>query len=187
LLKLRGAGLQEQYQVAFDFSTQPFAFEGWMAPLIILPAIGLLFVIIPQSIVDRVFTSGPKGRAGKIFGWVFFLFTSFVSGTWLVTSMAQTANFKSALESGQASVVEGCLQHFHPMREGGHENERLELDGRLFEYSDYQVTSGFNSTESHGGPIHPDSKLRLTIVGSDIVKVEVRQHACPAAADFPNS
>jgi hypothetical protein len=63
----------------------------------------------------------------------------------------------------------------------------LELNGRIFQYSDYMVTSGFHNAESHGGSIHPDSKLRLTVVGSDIVKVEVQQHACPAAVEFPKS
>lgn len=173
--------MQEQYQVAFDLSTQPFEVEPG---LVILPIIGLILVVTPQALVDR-FTRGPSGRAGKIFAWFFFLFSSAISAVWLFGSLAQTANLESAIKAGEAYVVEGCLQHFHPMPEGGHDSERLQLDGRVFEYSDYLVTAAFNNAESHGGPIHPDSRLRLTVVGSDIVKVEVQQHACPAAPDFP--
>jgi hypothetical protein len=179
--------MQEQYEVAFDISTQRIAFEGWMIPLVVLPIVGLILVITPQSIVDRFFTRGPKATAGKILAWIFFLVGSFISVTWFFTLMNQAAALKSAVKSGQVSVVEGCLQHFHPMPKQGHGTERLELNGRIFQYSDYMVTSGFHNAESHDGSIHPDSKLRLTVVGSDIVKVEVQQHACPAAVEFPKS
>lgn len=179
--------MQDQYKIAFDLNSQPVSFEGWMIPLIVLPVVGLILVITPQAIVDRFFTRGPKGAAGKIFAWIFFLFSGFISVTWLITSTNQTSSLKSAVKSGQVSVVEGCLQYFHPMPEQGHDTERLELNGKTFEYSDYIVTSGFHTSESHGGPIHPDTKLRLTVVGGDIVRVEVEQHACPSAGDFPKS
>lgn len=185
--KALGAGLQDQYKVAFDFSTQPIAFEGWMIPLVVLPIVGLILVITPQPIVDRFFTRGPKGKAGKLFAWIFFLFSSFVAVAWIFTSVSQAGALKAAIKSGQVSVVEGCLQRFHPMPAEGHDTERLDLNGRVFEYSDYIITPGFRNTESHGGPIHSDSKLRLTVVGGEIVKVEVQQHACPAAGEFPKS
>jgi hypothetical protein len=158
-----------------------------MIPLFVLPTVGLILVITPQQIVDRFFTRGPKGAAGKIFAWAFFLFTGFISVTWLFTSVTQVVSLKSAIKSGRVSIVEGCLQHFHPMPEEGHDTERAEINGRVFEYSDYIVTSGFHTTESHGGPIHPDSKMRLTVVGDGIVKVEVQQHGCPTAPEFPKT
>jgi hypothetical protein len=180
-----GVGLQKQYEVVFDLSTQPFAFEGWMIPLFVLPIVGLILVLTPQQIVDRFFTRGPKGTAGKIFAWVFFLFSGIVSMTWLFTSVTGENSLKSAVKSGNFSVAEGCLQHFHPMPEEGHDTERIEINGRVLEYSDYIITAGFHTTESHGGPIHPDSKIRLTVVGDDIVRVEVQQHSCPTAPEFP--
>jgi len=157
-----------------------------MIPLFILPVIGLLLVIVPQSAVDRLLPKGPKGVPGKLFAWVFFLFTSAFAGSWLLSHAEQAASFKSAEKAGHLSVVEGCLQHFHPMPQEGHDEEKIEIGGHVFTYSDYDVsTPGFNTTESHGGPIHADSKVRLAFNGNDIVRVEVRQKACPAAPEFP--
>ncbi len=179
-----GLNLQ-QYKVVFDLLGQPTAFDSSLLPLLILPVVGLVLVITPQAIVDRYLPNGPKGVAGKIFAWVFFLFTGSISATWLYGTLQQTSSLKSAEETGRTSIVEGCLQYFHPMPESGHDLEKIEIGGRVFSYSDYVDTPAFHTTESHGGPIHPDSKVRLIIVGNDIVRVEVVQKACPVAPEFP--
>ena len=71
------------------------------------------------------------------------------------------------------------------MPQEGHDVEKIEVDGHIFTYSDYISTPAFHITESHGGPIHADSKVRLAFSGQDIVRVEVQQKACPKAPDFP--
>ncbi len=76
------------------------------------------------------------------------------------------------------------MQYLRPGLQKG-EKERLQINGRLFEYQDLIFIPAFHTTEYGGGPIYADSKLRLTVAGDYIVKVEVQQHACPAAPDFP--
>lgn len=157
-----------------------------MAPLFILPVVGLLLVIVPQKIIDRILPNGPKGMAGKLLALCFFVFTSFAAGNWLLSHNEQASALKSAERTGHLSVVEGCLQHFHPMPQTGHDEEQIEVGGQVFTYSDYiETTPAFNRTESHGGPIHADSKVRLAFSGNEIVRVEVQQKACPAAPEFP--
>ena len=39
----------------------------------------------------------------------------------------------------------------------------------------------------NGGPIHADSKIRAAFVGNDVVRLEVQQHACPPAPEFPKA
>lgn len=177
--------MQDQYEVVFDLSNRPFVFEDWMIPLIVLPLVGLILVLAPQPIVDKIFTRGPKGLAGKLFAWVFFVFCSAVSTIWLFTSVTERASLRSAMNSGNFEIFEGCLQRFHAMPNEGHDTERIQIAGRTFEYSDFIITQGFRTTEAHGGPIHADSRVRLTVVGDDIVRVEVKPHSCPMAPEFP--
>ncbi len=178
--------MQNAYKVVFDLGQQSTAFDGEMIPLLILPAVGLLLVIVPQKTVDRILPNGPKGILGKLFALCFFGFTSFVAGSWLLSHNEQANALKSAEKAGRLSVIEGCLQHFHPMPETGHDEEQIEVGGQVFTYSDYiETTPAFNRTESHGGPIHADSKVRLAFSGNDIVRVEVQQKACPPAPEFP--
>ena len=70
------------------------------------------------------------------------------------------------------------------MPEGGHDSERLLVGGLAFEYSDYIATPAFNNTESHGGPIHADSRVRIGYVGTDIVRVETIDNVCPRAPEI---
>lgn len=189
MAKLRqhqGASLQEQYKIAFDLSNRPIAFGAWDLALFAMAAIGLLLVILPQSIFDRIVTRGLKGVWGKLFAWVFFLVTAGSSIASVYGYKHQEAALQTDDRAGRATVVEGCLQYFHPMPMQGHDDERIEVNGHLFNYSDYDDTPAFHNTVSHGGPIHPDSKVRLTTVGNNIVRVEVKQKACTPAPEFPN-
>jgi len=51
--------------------------------------------------------------------------------------------------------------------------ERFCVSGVCFAYSDFVITSGFNNTSSHGGPIREGLPVRVTYVGDMIVKLEV--------------
>lgn len=85
---------------------------------------------------------------------------------------------QSALRSGTASVVEGPVEHFHPMPYTGHANETFDVSGVHFEYSDYGITAGFNNTSSHGGPIREGLDVRIAFIGprtgATIVRLEIR-------------
>ena len=63
-----------------------------------------------------------------------------------------------AYQRGQYEVVEGYVENFDPMPYGGHTNESFEINDVYFEYSDYNVTSGYRNTKSHGGVITGDGQ-----------------------------
>lgn len=81
----------------------------------------------------------------------------------------------SILKSGKASFVEGPVENFVPMPVTGHAMESFTVKGVPFSYSDYVITSGFNNTESHGGPIHEGLYVRVWYRGNDILKLEVKK------------
>ena len=63
-----------------------------------------------------------------------------------------------AYQRGQYEVVEGYVENFDPMPYGGHTRESFEINDVYFEYSDYNVTSGYRNTKSHGGVITGDGQ-----------------------------
>jgi hypothetical protein len=70
-------------------------------------------------------------------------------------------------------VVEGVVSDFLPMPPGGHASESFTVDGVHFEY-----IGGWGSTtfghEWNKGFIHDGVQARITFVGKDILKVEVK-------------
>jgi hypothetical protein len=173
------------YRPVFDIGSRPFHFEVWMLPLVILPSVFFALTVTPQVYVDRFFTRGPRGRAGKAFAAIGFVFSFMISVTWAVSHFGRNQELKDAEKRGAFSVVAGCLEGFHPMPASGHDTERLRVAGRDFAYSDFIDTPAFNNAESQGGPIHPDSRVRIGSVDGDIIRLEVIDHACPKAPDLP--
>ena len=57
----------------------------------------------------------------------------------------------------------------------GHSTESFTVAGHKFEFSDYQMTSGFNNTNSHGGPIKSGIYVRINALGNRIARLEVAQ------------
>lgn len=72
--------------------------------------------------------------------------------------------FRQALARG-TPVVEGPVEHFQPLPASGHGEERFTVGGVAFAYSDYDVSSGFNLTSTHGGPIRAGEDVRIHYVG----------------------
>src|SRR5712664_2342263 len=79
----------------------------------------------------------------------------------------------------RSPVIEGPVEHFHPMPYTGHDLESFDLARVHFEYSDYDLDQGFNNTTSHGGPIREGLYIRVHYVVWNgrpaIVRLEVRQ------------
>lgn len=171
------------YNLVFDIAAKPFQIEIWMMPIIILPLVGAFLVFLPGP-MRTVLPGGLKGKARTVFSWFFFLFSTAISTIFIVTQSASYLHLRQARTAHQFQTVEGCLEGFHRMPEGGHDTERIRVGGRSFEYSDFIITPAFNNTESHGGPIHATSRVRIGYVGSDIVKLETIDDVCPRAPDL---
>jgi len=109
------------------------------------------------------------------FPFVFFGFAFCWTGAVVSTTYLKYLSLSRALQDGRAAVVEGPVEQFVPMPYIGHSMERFSVAGIRFAYSDYVITGGFNNTSSHGGPIRLGRYLRITYVGEDIVRLEIRR------------
>jgi len=139
------------------------------------PAYGLIFVAIglgiliyqhmnplpTRSIWHRIF---PFLFAGFAVLWVSIAFVSTFSDYW---------ELRQALRSGQFVTVEGKVVDFVRMPVAGHANERFNVNGHHYEYSDFQVTAGFNNTQSHGGPLREGLIVRIADVHGRIARLEI--------------
>lgn len=161
------------YATVFDATT-----AGWRTwPGILFGAVficvGLAILLRPQWFRrDRA----PPRAMGFFFTGFATLWTSFVAyGTW-----HEYARVMDAAAAGTLKAVEGKVEKFVPMPYTGHATEHFCVRDACFAYSDYLVTTGFNNTSSHGGPIHAGLPVRVTYLdgggrGNIIVKLEVEQ------------
>ena len=82
-------------------------------------------------------------------------------------------NAQKASTTHSSSVVEGVVTDFIPMPPGGHSTERFLVNGVHFEYGSGWGSTTFNS-DWNKGFIHNGVEARITYVGKDIIKVEVK-------------
>lgn len=75
-------------------------------------------------------------------------------------------HYQQVLAQGEALVVEGPIEHFHPMPKQGHDTEHFIVNGVYFSYTDFSVTSAFNNTSSHGGPLTEGMTVRISYTDS---------------------
>jgi hypothetical protein len=139
-------------------------------------AVGLLFVVIG---LVQLFARGAlawlpaKARFGRPFAWLFLLFAIFWTGTvsWALIGSGFSARAHALRRD--CTTVEGPVEHFHPMPSEGHDPESFEVAGQRFEYSDFVMSAGFNTSASHGGPIREGLPVRICHRGGDILILEV--------------
>ena len=158
------------YKLVFDISQA--GYKSWPFPAIgfIFIAIGLLFVLFRKRIPGW-WRNHPRER--NVFSFSFLGFAVI----WTFSSFWGTYNdysaMRSAQKAGSFNVAEGKVTNFIPMPYDGHSMEKFCVQGHCFEYSDYAISSGFNNTSSHGGPIREGLPVRVTFIGNKIIKLEV--------------
>ena len=76
---------------------------------------------------------------------------------------------RSALANNQVNVVEGYVENYHPQPLGGHDTERFEINGVSFEYSNFEITNGYNTPACYGGVITENGQHLLSkyVIESD--------------------
>lgn len=177
--------MTNEFRVVFDIAMTPDRWWQEMGWMLILPLAGVLFIFVPDKVRNWSFYHGPKGRTATIFGICFALTTGAMLTFFTADHFYRKAELTALKRHSQLHFVEGCLQRFHPMPRSGHGDERITVEGRNFSYSDFDETSpAFNNTETYGGPLHRDSKVRIWYSGNDIVRMEVKNRACPPAPDY---
>jgi hypothetical protein len=150
------------YRTVFDLTVT--GFKSWT-----FPAAGVIFIVIGVVLVAA------RGRLTnrKMFPFVFLGFAVLWTLTVAFSTYSEYRKVREVTDGGRAQVVEGPVMDFVPMPKAGHSSEKFCVSGTCFAYSDYRVTSGFNNTSSHGGPIREGLPVRVTHVGDVIVKLEV--------------
>jgi hypothetical protein len=178
--------MAEDFAVVFDLAAGPDRWLWTRVVPLLLVVVGFGLAVMPRSILDQLFHGRLGGLVGRAFGVVFFVFAASVAGIDAHFHFSRLARLTDLERTHRLTFLAGCLQGFHPMPEGGHEDELVKVGGKEFSYSDFDESSpAFNNSESHGGPIHADSAVRVWYAGNDIVRLEVRDHACPRAPDLP--
>lgn len=82
-------------------------------------------------------------------------------------------NARKALATHNYSVSEGVVSDFVPMPLAGHSTESFVVNGVRFEYGSGWGSTTFNS-EWNKGLIYNGVQARITYVGKDIIRVEVK-------------
>lgn len=158
------------YITVFDASDASFKGIGFVIPGLVMSLVGAVLVFRPKFVAAIGFL---RTARSPIFNWLVFLFavawTVIASGVTISRSLAAS----QALEEGNCETVEGRVENFHPMPKEGHDTERFEVAGKSFSYSDYIMSSGFNNTASHGGPIREDLQVRICHQSGVILRLEI--------------
>lgn len=110
----------------------------------------------------------PLGGAGTAVG-IFLLIYAALTGLTMIPSMWLSRQ----LAGGQDEVIEGPVTIYLEVDSG--KNECISVADRQFCYSDWVITPGFNRTRAMGGPMRNGLQVRLSAIGSTIVRVEVAE------------
>lgn len=159
-----------KYQVVFDIANKP---SYWWFPasglFIALIAIIMLISLKLRRIKPRLWQSQKMSMVISAIIAFFSLVLSCSSG---IVLYSRQANIQALLS--QQQVVEGRVEYFTPMPYEGKALESFSVRGVKFEYSDFVLTSGFNNTASHGGPIQEGLQVRIHYVDNIILKLEIQ-------------
>ncbi|MBQ4467269.1 MAG: hypothetical protein II918_03510 [Firmicutes bacterium] len=85
----------------------------------------------------------------------------------IVFEITDQFKYHEILANDNAEVIEGYVEHFHAMPYNGHDTEHFEINGTVFEYTDYSIVSGYHKTYSHGGVIKQNGqhlKIKYIII-----------------------
>lgn len=137
------------------------------------------------------FTSGAS-RWPRRLGW----FLAFIGAGWtgvasagLYQGLRDAGVARKAATDGRYLTLEGCLDEFEPgarvVGRAGSGYERWRIGGQEFRYGAGQFGYAYEKVEPLGGIVHAESRVHVAYVlngdEADILRLEVIQHACPAA------
>jgi hypothetical protein len=169
----RGSAITQEgtagYRVVFDIASA--GYRSWP-----IPAFGLIFVSIGAGLI--VFKKSlPQWKKAPLLFMAFSIFFLGFAILWtavvFVSTYSEYSSLVSAEQEGRVEVVEGVVTNFAPMPTSGRGWEQFCVSGRCFDYSDSSISTAFNNTSLHGGPIRAGLPVRVSYVGNSIAKLEV--------------
>jgi hypothetical protein len=156
-----------QYAVVFDAADCGFRY-WWLSLFLIFPAAGGIWLLL-----DRRSLHGPLSRPRAAAPYVLLIVGGFVSIDLVLQPFLEYRSLTIRLNAGQYTVVEGVISDFHAMPSEGHGSERFVVSGHRYEYSDYVLAAGFNTTSRSGGPARNGLRVRIADVDGQIARLEV--------------
>jgi len=169
------------YETVFDVLDAGYRYWWFPAGGAVFVALGLA---LPRLIRAGVFRRSPPFME-KWFPRVFLSFSIIWTTIALVLSLADYLGSVAAMKNGRTQFVEGKVTDFVPMPYGGHAEESFSVQSQRFSYSDFGLTSGFNSTSSHGGPIREGLEVRIWHLRGKILKLQIRRQPNQALQTTP--
>jgi hypothetical protein len=160
--------VQSGYRTVFDIGKKGF---NWWFPLAGVPFLLAGTVLIWLGKRNR----WPLSR--RLLGYFMVAFSLFWSLAAFTSTYSEYHELRTAYRNGEFSVVEGTVTNFQPMPYEGHKDECFTVASHSFCYSDFMISAGFNNSASHGGPIRDGLPVRVSYVGGNIVRLEVRADA----------
>lgn len=154
----------QHYHMVYDFADRLPRFGFMLLPLIFV-VVGIGIYFYHKKFVDSNATSTfgiKKRKYGMAFGIIFASFGGLISVLLIPIMLGEYYNTKSVYDKKQYQLIEGNVQNYHPMPEGGHDTERFTVNGVEFEFSDFDVSDyGYNNAASHGGAIRQGLKVQI--------------------------
>ncbi len=144
------------YQVIFDITQQSFPWWAF-ALLTLLILVGVVGVVRPQSLRPKNHSAQIVTRLMAAIMLVVVIPTTTNS---LLNGLRQYAYYHSLLQQpGAYSVLEGTVEDFTPAPYTGSNSDSFIVNRVKFEYSDADLSPGFNQLSQNGGPINRDGIL----------------------------
>jgi hypothetical protein len=112
---------------------------------------------------------GSNDYAGYVFfkwvGWIVGVFTIILFVCLLAAHIYDFSEKKNALENNEVLIVEGYVEQYHAMPFEGHDTEHFEINGVYFEYTNFEVSNGYNTPACYGGVVKENGQyLRIKYV-----------------------
>ena len=160
------------YRVVYDI--QEVMYPGWW-----IFVAGILFISVGLGIIffsDSKLVNSliePSAKQRMVMPIVSCIFGSLWIGFGII-HYSGFARLRTAARDGYAQIVEGKVEQFVSAPRG-REQETFIVNGQYFAYSYYDLTKGFNKTQSHGGPMREGLQVRITHLDGSIVKLEIAE------------
>ena len=125
----------QHYHMVYDFADRLPRFGFMLLPLIFV-VVGIGIYFYHKKFVDSNATSTfgiKKRKYGMAFGIIFASFGGLISVLLIPIMLGEYYNTKSVYDKKQYQSIEGNVQNYHPMPEGGHDTERFTVNGVEFE------------------------------------------------------
>lgn len=142
--------------IAFE-ATRPSLFYEPHVFLLILAFFAIGFFPLVKTILE-ITANYKTEKKLRIKDYIFSLVMSVIflsAGTYagiayFSTNVAYIEIYEK-YKSGEYEIVEGTVENFHPMPEGGHDTEHFEVDGVYFEYMARNAKHYYSQCKKDGG------------------------------------